>query len=207
MGEPLAYFITFTTYGSWLHGRDPGSVDRAHNEFGMPVLPPEPKREAARRDQMRQPEYRLDAERRAVVLRTIREVARHREWAVLAVHVRTNHVHVVVTAAARPEKVMADFKAWASRRLRETFGEDADRDRWTQHGSTKYLWTAAAVDEKVSYVVDGRSGRRDGGVRFANRTAREAGRVSDGLGRRSGRRLRVRLGDPRVGVAGRAALA
>jgi hypothetical protein len=25
---PLAYFITFTTYGAWLHGRAPGSVDR-----------------------------------------------------------------------------------------------------------------------------------------------------------------------------------
>ena len=24
--ETLAYFITFTTYGTWLHGRDPGSV-------------------------------------------------------------------------------------------------------------------------------------------------------------------------------------
>ncbi len=50
---------------------------------------------------------------------------------------------------------MADFKAWASRRLRLAFGEDAGRDRWTQHGSTKYLWTHAAIDEKVAYVVDG----------------------------------------------------
>ena len=50
---------------------------------------------------------------------------------------------------------MSDFKAWASRRLRETFAENAGRDRWTQHGSTRYLWTDKAVAEKVAYVVTG----------------------------------------------------
>jgi hypothetical protein len=30
--QPLAFFITFTTYGAWLHGQAPGSVDREHNQ-------------------------------------------------------------------------------------------------------------------------------------------------------------------------------
>jgi REP element-mobilizing transposase RayT len=154
VAEPLALFITFTTYGAWLHGRDPGSVDRAHNAWGTPVLPPDPEREQQRRAQMRQPAYVLDDARRQVVLNTILEVARHRRWKVWAVHVRSNHVHIVVSAPARPEKVMVDFKAWASRRLRESFGEDADRDRWTQHGSTKYLWNEQALADSCTYVLD-----------------------------------------------------
>jgi REP element-mobilizing transposase RayT len=154
MGEPLAYFITFTTYGTWLHGHDPGSVDREHNAPGTPFLPPDPQREASQRQRLRQPPYRLDEPRRAVVLRTIHEVARHRGWRVWAVHVRTAHVHVVVTAGDRPEKVMSDFKAWSSRRLREAFGESADRDRWTQHGSTRYLNTEAAVVGAIGYTLD-----------------------------------------------------
>jgi REP element-mobilizing transposase RayT len=154
MKDPVAYFITFTTYGTWLHGRAPGSVDRDHNVSGTPLLPPDPAAEAAHRSQLRQPPYALDAARRQVVRDTLLEVSRHRRWRVWAVHVRTNHVHAVVTAAARPEKVMADFKAWASRRLREAFGEDADRDRWTQHGSTRYLWDEAALAQKVAYVLD-----------------------------------------------------
>jgi hypothetical protein len=28
---PLAYFITFTCYGTWLHGEKPTSVDRFNN--------------------------------------------------------------------------------------------------------------------------------------------------------------------------------
>ena len=77
-----------------------------------------------------------------------------------AVHVRSNHVHVVITApSVRPEKVVADLKAWSSRRLREAFlsetdeYEYADRDRWTQHGSTKYLWNDEALAGAIEYVI------------------------------------------------------
>ncbi len=152
---PLAYFITFTTYGTWLPGRNPGWVDRRNNQYGSPIPQPDPEKESAQRAKMRQPEYRLDDGRRAIVLKTLLEVAAHRKWQMLAAHVRSNHLHIVVRTAEKPEKVMADFKAWASRRLREAFGEDAARDRWTQHGSTKYLWTKESVVEKLEYVVHG----------------------------------------------------
>lgn len=154
MSSPLAYFITFTTYGTWLHGRAPGSVDRQHNVPGTAVLPADEQREIANRQAMRQPCYVLDEQRREVVLRTIREVCHHRQWLAHAIHVRSNHVHVVVTAPCTPERVMNDLKAWASRRLRETFREAADRDRWTQHGSTRYLNSEAAVDAAVRYTLE-----------------------------------------------------
>jgi REP element-mobilizing transposase RayT len=154
MNEPLAYFITFTTYGTWLHGRVTGSVDRKHNAPGTPFLSTDARLEDCRRRAMRQEPYSLDEGRRGVVLRTIREVARHRGWRLWAAHVRTNHVHIVVTAPAKPEKVMADFKAWASRRLREIFSEDADRDRWTQHGSTRWLNHESSLESGITYVLD-----------------------------------------------------
>jgi REP element-mobilizing transposase RayT len=152
---PLAYFITFSTYGVWLHGRDVGSVDKKHNEVGTPFLPPDAEHEHSNRANMRDAPYVLDVDRRAVVLQTVLEVARHRRWTVWACHVRTTHVHVVVTANDKPEKVMADFKAYASRRLKERTGEPADRKRWTQHGSTRYLWHEEQVAAKVEYVLNG----------------------------------------------------
>ena len=103
MSAPLAYFITFTTYGSWLHGRDPGSVDRHHNIPGTPFLPVNRELEESHRKAMRQAPYLLDEARRSVVLQTIHEVANHRRWRLWAVHVRTNHVHIIVTAALPPE--------------------------------------------------------------------------------------------------------
>lgn len=153
--KPLAYFITFSTYGAWLHGRDAGSVDKRHNQVGTPFLLIDREREGGERGNMREEPYLLGADRRAVVLDTIQEVARHRGWTVWASHVRSTHVHVIVTADAKPEKVMSDFKAYASRRLKERLAEPPDCKRWTQHGSTRYLWNEEQVRSQIEYVLDG----------------------------------------------------
>ena len=52
-----------------------------------------------------------------VVLQALREVCLHRGWSLLAAHVRTNHVHAIVESEVPPEKVMNDFKSYASRDL------------------------------------------------------------------------------------------
>ena len=33
----LAYFSTFRTYGTWLHGDDRGSTDRSHSDWDTPT--------------------------------------------------------------------------------------------------------------------------------------------------------------------------
>ena len=152
--DPIAYFLTFTTYGTWLHGRESGSVDREHNAFDTPIIVANSKLERRQREKMKQPEYRLDEQSRAIVLDTIAEVAQHRGWYLWAAHVRTNHVHVVISANVRPEKVLSDLKAWCSRRLRELLSESGSRERWTSHGSTRYIWKEDALDETIQYVVE-----------------------------------------------------
>jgi REP element-mobilizing transposase RayT len=72
----------------------------------------------------------------------------------LAAHVRTSHVHAVVEADVEPEKIMADFKVYASRRLNRTGFEDPSRKRWARHGSTRWLWKDEDVRSAVRYVVE-----------------------------------------------------
>lgn len=129
-------------------------MDRAHNTPGTPMLLPDPVREAQARERMDQPAYIMDAPRRAIVLQTIQEVCQYRGWTLLAAHIRTNHVHVVVRADHPPEKVMTDFKAYASRKLNAGGFESPERKRWTRHGSTRYLWQPAHVAAAIRYVVD-----------------------------------------------------
>ena len=155
MASPLAYFITFATYGAWLHGRDMGSIDKQHNEYGTPFLETNSDREKTEQSNMREPPYVLGTYRRRVVLATIREVCRHRRWNLWACHVRSNHVHVVISAEAKPEKIMTDLKAYSSRRLKEQLKEAADAKRWTQHGSTRYLWKEEEVAATIEYALDG----------------------------------------------------
>jgi hypothetical protein len=40
---PLAFLITFRSYGTWLHGDERGSVNRFRNQYKSPRLPPEKK--------------------------------------------------------------------------------------------------------------------------------------------------------------------
>lgn len=150
---PLAYLITFTTYGTRFHGDESVSVDRLHNVPGTPFLSPDKERVKAEQEQMDQPPYELDNPRREIALEAIGEVCAHRGWSLLAAHVRTNHIHCVVHAQSGPERLMNDFKAYASRKLNEVNFDDQNRKRWTRHGSTRYLWKPEEVEAAIRYVV------------------------------------------------------
>ena len=65
--KALAYFITFRTYGTWLHGDKRGSVDRFHNRYGSPRLPPNKLREKYSRSLLKRPPVRLTGKQRKVV--------------------------------------------------------------------------------------------------------------------------------------------
>jgi REP element-mobilizing transposase RayT len=147
------YLITFACYGCRLHGSESGSVDRDHNAPGTPVLEVDSARAAAERERMDQAPYEMDQIRREAVLEAIQEVCAHRGWTLLAAHVRTNHVHTVVTADALPEPIMGDFKAYASRRLKQMRLDRPNRKRWARHGSTRWLREPQHVSAAILYVV------------------------------------------------------
>ncbi|HUU11821.1 MAG TPA: transposase [Phycisphaerae bacterium] len=168
---PLAYLITFTCYGTWLHGDERGSADDDHRMPGTPYLVPDAGRRDLAARVMREPPYQLDEAKRCCVLAAIREVCEVRAWRLLAAHVRPNHVHAVVTGAEVSERIMNALKAYASRRLNQGRFDDDGCKRWTRHGSTRYLWNEAAVEQAVAYVVDEQGEpaavydvRRDGGT-------------------------------------------
>ncbi len=150
---PLAYLITFTCYGTRLHGDECGSVDRNHNMPGTPSLPPNPTRVSAEVKRARQEPYELDGQRRTLVLESLQEVCSYREWGLLAAHVRLSHVHLVVVAEDSPERVLKDAKAYASRALNRAGLDGADQRRWTRHGSTRYLWKPEQVGAAIHYVT------------------------------------------------------
>jgi REP element-mobilizing transposase RayT len=137
---PIAYFISFRTYGTWLHGDEKGSVDRTRNQFGAPLIPPNAEFEERRKKLMLQDEMVFSDDQREATGETVREVCNYRGWRIHAINVRTNHVHVVVEGGATPEKMLGDFKRYGTRRMRERGLIPADRMVWSEHGSTKYLW-------------------------------------------------------------------
>ncbi len=157
----LAYFITFTTYGTWLPGggKGKGSVDAEHNAYGTAFVAPDTERERGARVAMVQPPYVMSAAERQIVCRAIVELAKDRDWKLWALHVRTNHVHAVVSAERDPGRIMSDMKARASGELTRAGFDDALRKRWTRHGSTRHLFKQDDVEEKIRYTLDGQGER------------------------------------------------
>ena len=102
---------------------------------------------------MNQDQYILDNDRAKTVLDSIIRTSFHRKWNLLALHIRSTHVHVVIQALDRPEKIMNDHKSYASRALNQAGFENSDRKRWTRHGSTRYLWKAEDVENTIQYVL------------------------------------------------------
>jgi REP element-mobilizing transposase RayT len=149
----MAYLITFTCYGARLHGDASGSVDREQNVYGTPFLPVNPIRVASEQGRGKEPPYLLDPRRRTVVLEAVMELCLYRGWRLLAIHVRSQHVHLVVAGEDAPEKILGDTKKYASRALNRAAEDGANRRRWTRHGSTRYLWKSESVGAAIHYVV------------------------------------------------------
>ena len=147
--DPLAYLITFRTYGAWLHGDARGWVDRNHNIPGTPVLDADPARETSARARLKYPPVRLKAAWRTVVQTTIVELAEQRDWMLHALEVRGNHVHLVIAAPETPERVMNAVTAWCTRRMVEAGLLRRGTKPWSRHGSKQYLQSRTRYSDSL----------------------------------------------------------
>ena len=101
------------------------------------------------------PAFELNAEARRIVEEAIREVAEFRKYYLIALNVRTTHVHSVTNASAQPERIMDAFKAYSTRRLRENGLVTSGQRIWARHGSTRYLWTEEQIASAAEYTERG----------------------------------------------------
>ncbi len=64
--------------------------------------------------------FAMDETARRIVRKAIQQHAEFRNWQLHTVHVRTNHVHIVVTGDLSPERMQLEFKAYATRELKKS---------------------------------------------------------------------------------------
>jgi REP element-mobilizing transposase RayT len=162
--EPLAFFLTWTTYGTWLPGDSRGWTDGAGS---MHTATPRLARAAQRA--MNGPAIGLSVSQRQRVEQAIIEHAAVRGWTLHAVQCRTAHVHVVVTATGvAPETILAQFKAWSTRALNamRDMQSKSHRERvWTRGGSMRRINDDEGLAAVVMYVVECQDGGRYGASR------------------------------------------
>ena len=144
--EPIAYFITWTVYGTFLQGDERGWKKRRKGH-----QPPQPKLATWRRERLK---YSIDASQLSAVESEIERLAAFRGWKVWAKNARTNHVHVVVMASGfSGKKVRDQLKANCTRVLRERWDKFVDRPVWTTGGDWQCINNENELEQTVLYVA------------------------------------------------------
>jgi REP element-mobilizing transposase RayT len=152
---PLAYFISFRTYGTWLHGDKRGSIDRFHNAYRSPYIKQIEKWHHYNEQRLKAKPFILKANERRCVEAAIRETCNFRKWLLQAINVRTNHIHTVVSANRKAGLVLNAFKANATRRLRDDGLWQYVFSPWADEGSKRKLWNEQSVAKAIDYVMNG----------------------------------------------------
>jgi REP element-mobilizing transposase RayT len=153
---PLAYFISFRTYGTWLHGDKRGSIDRFHNQYRSPYILPNEEWQDHNQQRLKAKPLILKSTHRKSVESAIRETCDIRNWSLQAINVRTNHIHTVVSAShKKPAHVLGAFKANATRQLRQAGLWCNPFSPWADKGSKRRLWNEQSVARAIDYVLNG----------------------------------------------------
>ena len=153
---PLAYLITFRSYGAWLHGDERGSIDRFHNSYKSPYIGPYPRWHRHNTRALKGGVVILDAAQRKSVEQSIRANCEFRRWHLYALSVRTNHAHIVVSIGSqKPELALTAFKANATKQMRLDGCWRQDSTPWAEKGSRRYLWNEQSVARAIDYVLNG----------------------------------------------------
>jgi REP element-mobilizing transposase RayT len=150
----LAYFITFTCYGTWLHGDDRGSWWRNAQTLREYFVPPDPKLVESMRRRMKHPATSMNGPMRKCVREGIVAHCQFKGWVLHALAVRTNHVHVVVTTTTHSiQQVMVAIKARSTLLLREAGHHQPDQPMWTERASKVQLDSQPSFAGAVHYVL------------------------------------------------------
>jgi REP element-mobilizing transposase RayT len=147
---PLAYFITWTVYGTHLQGAATG-----WRKYGKGEMPPQPLLEAWRADRLKYPIRLLNDDTREIVESMIAKHCLVRSWHLWIANPRTNHVHVVVTANSHRGSIVRDqLKANCTTALREFSSIFQDRPVWSVGGDWQCVNTEEELHRVIEYVRD-----------------------------------------------------
>ena len=149
MTDAITYFITWTTYGTWL----PGDA-RGWRKTGNGNMLPQPRLAEWCRNRLSEQPVVLTLAQRLKVETVCQAHAGIRGWILHAVQARSNHVHLVVTADKAPKTVRDQFKANATRVLREAPDAITNKTVWTQGGDCEVIDGEENLERVVQYVLE-----------------------------------------------------
>ena len=150
--RPMAYHITFGTYGTRLHGDARGTVDRRMNWPGEPIIGSDASWWGQERDRLRYPPVVLTGEQMGHAQASVPDICTRGGWQHHTCAAGPDHVHVVLTCEAEGERVRMWLKRWLGEALSRRWPLPNDATWWAEGGSVKWVWTEDYFDDVYRYV-------------------------------------------------------
>jgi REP element-mobilizing transposase RayT len=141
------YFITWTTYGTWLPGDSRGWKKTGHGE-----QPPQPRLEEWCRQRLNADPVILSPIQRKKVDQSCRDHVVYRGWKLHAINVRSNHVHVLVMADISRFRVRDQLKAYATRPLRKHPERITSPKIWSRGGDCRIIDDEDGLKQVIDYI-------------------------------------------------------
>jgi REP element-mobilizing transposase RayT len=144
MAKTLGYFVTWTTYGTWLQGDERGYVQKGK------ILGANPKLKKANIKSMSRAEVRLNKKQKEIVKTAILNEAEKAREEIVALAVCSNHVHMVLRYTGKPiEKSLGSLKNAARVALQKNgfIGRV-----WARGFDKRYCFDEKSLKNRIDYV-------------------------------------------------------
>ena len=149
---PLAYHVTFGTYGTRLHGDYRATVLRAMNRPGTPVFREDPLRLKCERNLMQFAPVLFRQEQREFIEASVPSICQRGGWEYRIAAAGPDHVHVLLSANADGGAVRKWLKRWRGEMLSERWPLAVGRTWWADGGSVKSIWQEGYLRRAFKYI-------------------------------------------------------
>ncbi len=150
MSSGRVYFITFSTYGTRLLGREQGSY-----RWDSAYVEPQERLRRYMEENLNEPPVKFEYEERAFVHDQFMRCANRFGWEIDALNVREEHVHIVIFApnGESSQEVVRKLKTSATRALYESERRIIGSRIWTKAYAETVVWSIGFWRRKVEYTL------------------------------------------------------
>jgi REP element-mobilizing transposase RayT len=150
--RPLAYHITWGTYGIRLHGDPRGTVDRKHNDYKTKIVTTDRPRLEHEKARLKFAPVRFTREQRLFLETALPQICERGQWTFITCAVAPDHVHLIVKSEINPETIRRLAKRWSSEALFATFPTTSIGTWWAEAGSIRWIGDDAYLQNATRYV-------------------------------------------------------
>jgi len=154
---PLAYHITFGTYGTRLHGDPRGTVDRRRNEPEAPIVGRQDAWRRLEAGRLKHPPIVLNESQRRHAESVLPDICKRGGWACRRCACGPDHVHVLLSARTEGAAVRRRLKRWLGEALSARWPLPAGASWWADSGSVRWVWDEEYLRNVANYLQDQRT--------------------------------------------------